>query len=430
MKKLVYCDETTDIVGPGIEMVDTLSPGGKFIVRTNPGCWGNMITPSIKSWHEVGRPVAIEDAEVGDAVAIKIDKINVLSRATSSGTDAAQGEYFKSDPGIDSFCPNCGTKNPDTYIKGTGEEAIKCQNCDSPVVPFTMPHGYTMYFDNKREFGITVDENISQEIAEKANEYSNLTSAGMQHSINVFAKHDMPGVPARVIPMIGNIGTVPAMDMPSSHNAGDFAQFLLGAEHEYACSEKDLNNRSDAHMDVNEVREGAVIIAPVKVKGAGVYVGDVHAMQGDGEIAGHTTDIAAEVEITIDLIKNLNNLGPIILPNLEDLTPLTKPYTEEENKRINETAQSIGLSYVEREMYPIQMIGSGADLNSAAADGLKKLAKLLDYPLDEVKNRVTVNGDICIGRAPGIVNITILTPISKLKEINLAEIVKNHYTEK
>ncbi len=49
MKKLVYCDETTDIVGPGIEMIDTLVPGGKFITRTNPGCWGNMITPKIKT---------------------------------------------------------------------------------------------------------------------------------------------------------------------------------------------------------------------------------------------------------------------------------------------------------------------------------------------------------------------------------------------
>jgi acetamidase/formamidase len=427
MKKLVYFDETTDIVGPGVEMIDTLVSGGKFITRTNPGCWGNMITPKIRSWHEVGKPVGVEGAEVGDAVAIKIENINVLSRATSSGTDEAQSDYFESDPGIDSYCPNCGTKNPDTYLDGTGENAVKCKNCDSPVVPFKMPHGYTMYFDRKREFGITIDENLSSEISKNADKYSNLTPEGMQHSINAFAKHDMPGVPARVIPMVGNIGTVPAMDMPSSHNAGDFAQFLLGAKHEFACTEDELDNRTDAHMDVNEVREGAVVIAPVKTKGAGVYIGDVHAMQGDGEIAGHTTDIAAEVEVTVDLIKNLNNLGPIILPNIEDLTPLTKPYTASEREKINKDAQSIGLDNIEDEMYPIQMIGSGADLNSAAADGLNKLAELLDYSLDEVKNRVTINGDISIGRAPGVVNITMLTPISKLENINLADLVKEHY---
>ncbi len=427
MKKIVYCDKTTDIVGPSVEMVDTLKAGGKFITRTNPGCWGNMITPEIKSWHEVGQPVEIEGAEVGDAVVIKIEKINILSKATSSGTDEAQEEYFKSDPGVDSYCPNCDTKNPETYLEDTGEEAVRCKNCGAKVVPFKMPHGYTMYFDGKRKYGITIDKNMSEEIAEKAAEYSNLTPKGKQHSINVFAKHDMPGVVARVIPMVGNIGTIPAKDFPSSHNAGDFAQFLVGADHDYACSEDDLDKRTDAHMDVNEVREGAVIIAPVKVKGAGVYIGDVHAMQGDGEIAGHTTDVAAEVEVSIDLIKNLNNKGPILLPNQRDLSPLTYPYTAEESKEIYALADSVDLDDYDKEMMPIQMIGSGADLNSAIDDGLEKLADLLDYSIDEVKNRVTINGDISIGRAPGVVNITLLTSMKKLKEISLDEVVRRHY---
>ena len=37
----------------------------------------------------------------------------------------------------------------------------------------------------------------------------------------------------RLRPFIGNIGTTPAIDMPDSHNAGDFGQFLLGAPHDY-----------------------------------------------------------------------------------------------------------------------------------------------------------------------------------------------------
>ena len=32
---------------------------------------------------------------------------------------------------------------------------------------------------------------------------------------------------------------------------------------------------------------------PVKVSGGGVYAGDMHAQQGDGEITGHTTDARA-----------------------------------------------------------------------------------------------------------------------------------------
>ena len=39
-------------------------------------------------------------------------------------------------------------------------------------------------------------------------------------------------------------------------------------------------------MDVDAVRAGAILIFPVKLDGGGVYLGDMHALQGDGEIAG------------------------------------------------------------------------------------------------------------------------------------------------
>ncbi len=59
-------------------------------------------------------------------------------------------------------------------------------------------------------------------------------------------------------------------------------------------------------MDINKTREGAIVIAPVKVKGGGgVYVGgDAHAMQGgDGEIAGHTADVSAIVTLKVKVLK-------------------------------------------------------------------------------------------------------------------------------
>ena len=59
-------------------------------------------------------------------------------------------------------------------------------------------------------------------------------------------------------------------------------------------------------MDINLVREGTVVIAPVKVKGGGVYLGDAHAMLGNGEIAGHTTDVSALVVLRVEVIKGLN----------------------------------------------------------------------------------------------------------------------------
>ena len=43
-------------------------------------------------------------------------------------------------------------------------------------------------------------------------------------------------------------------------------------------------------------------------------MGDVHAMMGDGEVAGHTTDVSAEVIIEVNVIKGLTIDGPIVLP--------------------------------------------------------------------------------------------------------------------
>ena len=54
------------------------------------------------------------------------------------------------------------------------------------------------------------------------------------------------------------------------------------------------------------------------------------------------------------------------------------------------------------------MIGSGADLNAATASGLERAARLLDMGVDEVKNRVTITGAVEIGRAPGLVTVSLL----------------------
>ena len=52
-------------------------------------------------------------------------------------------------------------------------------------------------------------------------------------------------------------------------------------------------------MDISHIGEGCIILSPVLVEGAGIYFGDVHLIQGCGELAGHTLDVSAEVEITV-----------------------------------------------------------------------------------------------------------------------------------
>jgi formamidase len=284
-----------------------------------------------------------------------------------------------------------------------------------------------MIFDDNRTVGVTVPSQVAQEIAQKAGDYSGAPAGSGCHSILVFALADMPaGIVSRIRPMIGNMGTLPGITMPSSHNAGDFGVFLIGAPHDHAITEDDLAQRTDAHMDIDSIGEGAIVIAPVKVEQAGIIVGDVHAMQGDGEIAGHTTDVSAEVTLEVEVIKNIANDGPILLPLMENLPPLARMPTSEELEAARSLAGRSGFD-IQTDVAPIQVVGSGANLNEAVMNGLERMAKLADMDIDEVRNRVTITGGIEIGRLPGVVHISMLTPLSRLEQIGIAHLVKEQY---
>ena len=56
------------------------------------------------------------------------------------------------------------------------------------------------------------------------------------------------------------------------------------------------------NMDFNEIVEGTTVYLPVLVPGALLYVGDGHAVQGDGELAGAGLETSMDVEFTVDIV--------------------------------------------------------------------------------------------------------------------------------
>lgn len=88
-------------------------------------------------------------------------------------------------------------------------------------------------------------------------------------------------IAVRANPMIGCIGTAPAGEPIPSENPG----------------------RNGGNMDQKVIRAGAVVHLPVAHPGAHLYIGDVHAAQGDGELSGIGVEIAAEVTVTVDVVK-------------------------------------------------------------------------------------------------------------------------------
>lgn len=430
---LVHVDRYTDIVGPSNEMLGPVKDGGRIEYLTVPGCWGPMITPSIRSGHEVTLPVRVQGAEVGDAVALTVEILEQTSWATTSGTHVGVEGRFISDPFVANICPTCKDAGrhflyPDTYLDGVGEAAVRCSTCHSEVIPFHMVEGYTMVFDEQRDVGVTVTAARAEEIARYGREWVALTEHSTQHPIVALARADLVGAMTRCRVSVGNLGSIPAIDLPSSHNCGDFGAFLVGAEHEFAVTDEQLELRTDVHMDIDSVREGSVLLVPVKVDGAGIYAGDVHAMIGDGEIAVHTTDVGARLVVRADVVKGLELDGPILLPPAEDLPFLARPFTADEVARGRALAE-LHATTLEGPVLPVQVLGSGPFLNAAVDNAVERAARLLGMTLDEVKNRSTISGAVDIGRLPGFVQLSLLVPRDRLERLGIAHIVQASYGE-
>jgi len=386
-----------------------------------------MVTPSFRGGHEVTRPIRVEGASVGDAVAIHIRDIEVTSMATSTGSMAEREDAFQDDPFVDHRCPECGTKWPDSVVEGTGEDAIRCAECGANASSFGFEYGYTVAFDHENAVGLTLNKEGAHELATNAEEVMDIPENARQHPILLYEPDGMPGTLGRLRPFIGNIGTTPPVTMPDSHNAGDFGQSLIGAEHDYGVeTEDDLEARTDGHMDIPEVREGATLICPVAIEGGGIYVGDLHANQGDGELSLHTTDVSGTVTIDVEVIEGLELDGPILLPNEEDLPFISQPYSDAEREAGRNLGEEHGVE-ANTEMGPIQVVGSGATVNDATQNAFDRATKLLDMSEGEIRARCTFTGGVQIGRLPGVAQLDMLAPLDVLADSGLDDVVREQY---
>lgn len=245
-----------------------------------------------------------------------------------------------------------------------------------------------------------------------------------QHLATIIGRADFDGLPIRSRPMVGNIGCVPSVVIPSSKNTGDFSGSL---------SKTDLypvptaSQITDAHMDINLVGEGCVVISPVLVDGAGVYFGDVHLTQGCGEIAGHTLDICADVTVKVKVLKGLKVEGPILLPAVNELDKRFRPFSDEEFANAEKLYQQYGGGKLLCS-YPIQIVGTGDSMNTAFDNALERAAILTGLSIDELKNRTTVGGEIRIGRTSGCIYLTVMLDSNTLEKAGLLDLVIAHYS--
>jgi acetamidase/formamidase len=64
------------------------------------------------------------------------------------------------------------------------------------------------------------------------------------------------------------------------------------------------------NMDYNGLREGVTVYLPVYQEGALLFVGDGHALEGDGELTGDALETSMDVEFTVNLIRGMSTQAP------------------------------------------------------------------------------------------------------------------------
>lgn len=98
------------------------------------------------------------------------------------------------------------------------------------------------------------------------------------------------GLERRVDPVVGVIGIAPKGAAVRNSHPGDHG----------------------GNLDTTDVRAGARVYLPLAVEGGLFGVGDIHALQGDGEVCGQGLEIAGEVTVRLSLRPGALAEGPVI----------------------------------------------------------------------------------------------------------------------
>jgi formamidase len=133
----------------------------------------------------------------------------------------------------------------------------------------------------------------------------------------------MPGIRVPFAPFMGSVGVLPGEPEVDKWlaregalaEAGGIALMPqpIGAQPDAVCgpegSHKDTCLRTipprenGGNMDVKQMQIGTTLLLPCFVDGCGLFVGDVHFAQGDGEVSGTAVEMGAKVTVTTQVLR-------------------------------------------------------------------------------------------------------------------------------
>jgi len=142
----------------------------------------------------------------------------------------------------------------------------------------------------------------------------------------------MPGVKVPYEAFMGSVGVMPGEPETAAWLARETALGAVGGvalppqpigalpsavcgpegSHKDACLRTIPPRENGGNMDVQQMQVGTTLLLPCFVDGCGLFVGDVHYAQGDGEVSGTAIETGATVTVTTEVRKGLANVitGP------------------------------------------------------------------------------------------------------------------------
>ena len=133
----------------------------------------------------------------------------------------------------------------------------------------------------------------------------------------------MPGIRVPFAPFMGSVGVLPGAPevdkwlaregalaqaggvalMPQPIGAQPDGVCGPGGSHKDKCLRTIPPRENGGNMDVKQMQIGTTLLLPCFVEGCGLFVGDVHFAQGDGEVSGTAVEMGARVTVTTQLLR-------------------------------------------------------------------------------------------------------------------------------
>ena len=249
----------------------------------------------------------------------------------------------------------------------------------------------------------------------------------------------MPGVHVPYEAFMGSVGVLPGPPEIESWLAREAALVEAGGvalppepsgalpsavcgpegSHSSECLRTVPPRENGGNMDVQQMQIGTTLLLPCFVDGCGLFVGDVHFAQGDGEVSGTAIEMGAVVRVTTEIRKGQGEF--VTGPEVEGGAQIRNIEPTSFHQTVGLPLKEAGevpppLQYIENEKIA-SLENLSEDLTLAARDALIKMIDHIvrEHDLDEEQAYIlaSVAVDLRVGQVVDVPNYVVTAVLNE-----------------